>query len=66
MKQLLGILVNDLIVLLIAAAFIQSRHALQVLAGLASALFTLGHIAAWWIPYFFGASMPVLQEYARH
>ncbi len=63
-EQVLGILINDLIILLIAAAFMQSRRVLQFLAVLASALFVLGHIVTWWIPYFFGTSSAAMQEHA--
>ena len=64
-ERVLGILVNELPLVLIAAAFAQSRRVIRVLAVLASALFVVGHIAAWWIPYLFGTSAGVTEEHVR-
>ena len=65
-EQVLGLLVNDLIVLLIATAFMQARHVFHLLAVLASWLFLLGHVVAWWIPYLYGSSTQAIQEHARY
>ncbi len=64
-EQLLGMMVNHLPLLLIAAAFVQSRPVFQLVAVATSWLYFLGHIAAWWFPYFVGASAETMQESAR-
>ena len=64
-EQVLGSLVNELPLLLIAGAFLQPGRALRMLGVGISVLFFLGHIAAWWVPYLWGASAEAVQEQVR-
>lgn len=63
-ERVLGVVVNELPLLLVAAAVASTRWALRAGAVVVSALFFIGHVAAWWIPYVLGASAAEVQEHA--
>ena len=64
--RLLEALFNYSPLLLIAYGFSQSSRTGWLISAIGATLYFIGHLNAWWRPYFFGASTKEMEEYKTH
>lgn len=64
--RLLEVLFNYSPLLLIAYGFSQTSRTGWLISAIGATLYFIGHLNAWWRPYFFGASAREMEEYKTH
>lgn len=64
--RIMELIFNYAPLLLIAYGFSQINRTGWLISAIGATLYFVGHLNAWWRPYFFGASEKEMEEYKKH